>query len=94
MGSAVLDDPRVAGPGEKKLTDWNWLWSLARIEFGLSDDEFWSLHPLQLYHLMLRFEERCRRECGLGPAEADEAPAPSAGSIVDKVLAMKAQMGK
>jgi hypothetical protein len=42
-------------------TDWHYLWSSARYDLRLSDEEFWSLHPLQFYALQQRFRESVDR---------------------------------
>lgn len=37
--------------------DWRYLWSSARIEMGLTDDEFWNLAPWQLVEMQDRLQD-------------------------------------
>lgn len=60
LGMSVARD---AGPSAHKkdkaeAADWPKIWSYARYELRLSDDEFWSLTPLQFSLLSDRHEER------------------------------------
>ena len=64
LTTAAPDDASLSLKAEsvRKSTDWYRLWATARFDLGLSDAEFWALHPLQFHHLCLRLDARIDRE--------------------------------
>lgn len=63
LQSAVPDKPVPAKAEQiRKPTDWYQLWAIGRFDLGLSDEEFWKLHPLQFHHLSERFDAQVDRE--------------------------------
>jgi hypothetical protein len=60
-----VDLPKVKssdGAAETRRVDWHELWAIGRYDLHLSDEEFWSLTPLQFHSLVARFDAQCDRE--------------------------------
>jgi hypothetical protein len=58
--AANTPSPRetAADTGTDKPTDWYGLWSIGRVDLGLSEAEFWGLAPIQWDALSRRLEAR------------------------------------
>lgn len=66
--------------------DWLDLWSIARVDMNLSDEEFWALTPAMYYALL----SRVRRKYGI---EDEPTPEERSKSVLEKVIAINAAMG-
>lgn len=49
-------------PGEESRITWLRLWSVGRVDLGLSEDEFWGLTPLEFDTLLKRNNLKLERE--------------------------------
>lgn len=72
--------------GDAGLMDWLDLWSIARVDMNLSNDEFWALTPAMYYAMLTRL----RRKYGI---EDEPTPEERTKSVLEKVIAINAAMG-
>lgn len=76
-----------SGEGEDAgLMNWMDLWSIARVDMNLSNEEFWGLTPAMYFALLTRV----RRKYGI---EDEPTPEERSKSVLEKVIAINAAMG-